>query len=89
MDESILQKTLSLAIALLTGQDVGKDRMLKRLEICSKCDKVKHDGKLLRCGICGCKLKGDRSLINLTRYEETDRSGCKYPGGSKWKKFGV
>ena len=50
---------------------------------------VEFDGHVLRCGVCGCKLKDDNSLINLARYEEGEKYGCKHPDGSKWKEAGV
>ena len=89
MDKNIFQKTISLAAALLTGENVSQEVMLKRLEICTTCEKVQHDGKLMRCGVCGCKLRGDKSLINLARFKQTDKWGCKYPGGSKWTVAGL
>lgn len=83
-------KTLSLARALLTGQDVSDERIQKRVEICTACELVvKHEDGLMSCGVCGCRLKGDRSLINLVRYEETPVYGCKHPKGSRWKESGV
>jgi len=89
VDKNIFQKTISLAAALLTGENVSQEVMLKRLEICAVCDKVQHDGKLMRCGICGCALKGDKSLINLVRFKQTARYGCKHGSGSKWTKAGL
>jgi len=88
-DKSLLQKTITLATALLTGETVSQDVLAKRIEICSECDKVIKKGDVMRCGICGCKIKGDKSLVNLARFVETDRYGCKYKGGSKWKKAGA
>ncbi len=35
------------------------------------------------------QFRGHRALINLARYEETRRWGCKHPDGSRWKKAGV
>jgi uncharacterized paraquat-inducible protein A len=86
----MFQKTLSLAKALITGTDVSEDRLRARLEICSTCDKVKHDGNTMRCGICGCKL-ADTGLVNLARYEEDPdkKYGCMHPDGSRWKAKGV
>lgn len=78
-------KTFSLAKALLTGEDVGEERMLARLEVCKVCPVVKATPNGMSCGICGCRIKGDKSLINLARYEETDQYGCKFKGGSRWK----
>ena len=81
--------TYSVAKALLTGTDVGEERLQKRLEICSTCDRVQMDETgSMQCGICGCILK-EKSLINLARFEETQEYGCKYPTGSKWKEKGV
>jgi hypothetical protein len=83
-----LHKTLSVAKALLWGKDVGEERLQKRLEICHKCDKVKAQGSLMRCGICGCKV-ADSGLFNLARYVEAGSYGCHHPDGSKWKAAGV
>lgn len=85
----ILKKTLSLGRALLTGVNVSPERLAKRIEICSTCENVVVNGNpdsgLLSCGLCGCKLSGDNSLVNLARFEETDSYGCKADNGSKWK----
>jgi hypothetical protein len=87
-----LYGTITVARALLTGKDVGEDRLRRRLEICAGCDKVKftdNDGvKIMRCGICGCKLK-EKGLVNLARFEEVNGYGCKHPVGSKWRAAGV
>lgn len=81
----LLPKTLSVAKALLSGQDVSQERLKKRLEICNKCDKVDtRSENLMSCSICGCKVK-QRGLVNLARYEETKDYGCKHPKGSRWK----
>ena len=88
-NKSLLGKTLSFAKAMLTGTDVGEERLKKRLEVCSTCDLVnKSQAGLMRCGICGCKLK-EKGLQNLARYEETAQYGCKHPSGSRWKANGV
>jgi hypothetical protein len=84
----VLHKTLTVSKALLWGTDVGEDFIRKRLEICAKCDKVRVKGKLMRCGICKCKV-AESGLVNLARYEETKDYGCKHPQGSKWKKAGL
>ena len=90
LEPNILQKAISLGAALLTGTDVGKERMEKRLEVCSQCPAMKLVKEQMICGLCGCKIKGgERALINLARYEETTLYGCKYKGGSKWKQAGV
>lgn len=85
-DESIVTKTISLASAIVFGERVSDERLKERIKICSECPKseVNSEG-LMNCGICGCALKGDRSLVNLALYEETDKYGCKAPGGSRWK----
>ena len=79
----------SILSALLTGEHVTKKRQERRLEICHSCDLFQYDGKNSSCGVCGCKLNGDKKLLQLTSYEETDSYGCKHPDGSKWKKNGV
>ncbi len=86
----ILAKTFTLAKAVLCGTNVSQERLKKRLEICSGCDKVEQSGKLMRCGICQCTL-AEKGLINLARYvEDADGAyGCKHPDGSKWKEQGV
>ena len=81
---------MSVMSALVTGKYVSKERQLKRLEICHGCEKftVNDSGKA-ECGVCGCKLDGDKKLIQLTAYEETKKYGCKHGDGSQWKKHGV
>tara|TARA_A100000172_G_scaffold16178_1_gene8685 strand:- start:406 stop:690 length:285 start_codon:yes stop_codon:yes gene_type:complete len=86
--KAVMKATMSFASALLTGEDVSKDRLAKRLEICAACDLVEMDGDQMVCGICGCKIK-EKGLQNLARYEETAGYGCKHPDGSKWKANGV
>jgi len=91
---NLIQKTISLSIALTSGRRVSDDRIRRRIEICSRCRyvrirKTRRGGRKLNCGICGCRLRGRRALVNLARYEETRRWGCKHPGGSRWKKAGV
>ena len=90
VEKTVFQKTWTLAKALLTGETVSDERLQKRLEICSKCPKVRINtrGKM-KCGICGCRIRGDRALINLARFEETADYGCKYSAGSRWKAQGV
>ena len=88
-EKTFIQKTLSFAKALLTGQDVSQDRLEKRLEVCAQCDLVNlSESGTMTCGICGCRLK-EKGLQNLARYEETPEYGCKHPRGSQWKKNGV
>lgn len=95
--KSNFQKVLSLAKALLTGKQVSRERVEKRLEICQQCPLVKARGdSSFECSICGCKLGSDtKNLINLARYEETNDHGCFFPGvkgqprDSKWKREGV
>jgi len=91
--DNLIQKTISLAIALTTGHPVSDRRIRRRIEICSRCRyvrirKARRGGRKLNCGICGCRLRSRRALINLARYEETRRWGCKHPNGSRWKAHG-
>ena len=90
---NLIRKTVSLASALVTGRRVSNERIFRRIEICARCRYVRvkrtRNGRKLNCQICGCRLRGDRSLINLARYEETRGYGCKHPRGSRWKKSGV
>ena len=98
-NDSMFSKVITLASALLTGKCVSKERMEKRVEICRTCPLVKFQGNdetaLPYCGVCGCKVRGDRTLINLARFEETSKYGCKFPDPatnqrkSKWKEAGV
>jgi len=89
--DGLVQKTISLAIALATGRRVSDERIRRRVEICSRCRYVRvrktRQGRKLNCGICGCRLRR-RALVNLARYEETRRWGCKHPDGSRWKAHG-
>jgi len=91
--QNLIQKTVSLAIALTTGRRVSDERIRRRIKICARCRHVRvrksRQGRKLNCGICGCRLRGRRGLINLARYEETRRYGCKHPKGSRWKARGV
>mgnify|MGYP001564857468 CR=1 FL=1 len=89
VEKSLLEKVISLSTALISGKDVSAERIAKRLEICSSCEKVQvDDAGNMSCGVCGCALK-EKGLINLARYEEQTGLGCKYPGsGSKWKAAG-
>ena len=85
---------MSVMSALVTGKYVSKERQLKRLEICHGCEKftvnpLRGAEGVATCGVCGCKLDGDKKLIQLTAYEETKKYGCKHRDGSQWKKHGV
>ena len=84
----MISKTFSLAQALISGETISEERLAQRLEVCAVCPYVRQTNGAMSCGICGCRLKGDKSLINLARYEETDKYGCKSKGGSRWKKAG-
>ena len=90
---NLIRKTISLASAIVSGRRISADRIRNRIEICARCRFVRirktRNGRKLNCRICGCRLRGDRSLINLARYEETRHYGCKHPRGSRWKKSGV
>ncbi len=91
---NLVQKTISVATALLTGERISADRIRRRIEICARCRyvrarKTRRGDRKLNCGICGCRLGGRRALINLARYEETRRYGCKHPRGSRWRKAAV
>jgi hypothetical protein len=80
----------ALASAIISGRIVSKERQLKRLTICSQCTMLSIIDGSPACGICGCQLKArDRSLLNLISLEETADYGCKYAGGSRWKKESV
>lgn len=86
---SLLHKVYTLAKAISLGSYVSEERIRRRLEVCAACDKLEvvkdRDTEIYRCGICGCMLKGDKTLVNLAAYEETADYGCKHPDGSKWK----
>ena len=79
----------SVMAALLTGKRISRERQMARLEVCHGCEKFQWDGATARCGVCGCKLDGDKSLVKLTLYEETETYGCKHPDGSRWQAAGV
>ena len=84
---------ISLAITWTTGRRVSDERIQLRVEIRSRCRyvrirKTRGGVRKLNCGICGCRPRGRRALINLARYEETRRWGCKHPNDSRWKKRG-
>ena len=90
-----VKKVFSLCSALFSGEGVEMDRREARLNICLECPNVinskrKSGQENIKCGLCGCKVSGgDTSLVNLARYEETDKYGCKHSEGSQWKKHGV
>jgi len=85
-----LKDFMSVMSAMITGKYVSKKRQSKRLEICHGCEEfIINDNGRAECGVCGCKLDGDKKLIQLTAYEETERYGCKHDDGSQWKKHGV
>ncbi len=90
---NLIRKTITLATALITGREVSEARIRGRINICARCRFVRvrktRAGRKLNCRICGCRLRGDRSLINLARYEETRHYGCKHPKGSRWKRAKV
>lgn len=89
---TLASRLYSLASAVLSGEHVSPERVKRRLEICVECPysvKSKQHEAKSKCGICGCRIRGDKSLINLALYEETDAYGCKAPAGSKWKAEGV
>ena len=91
INPNLIQKTISLATALLTGKRISPERIRHRIQICARCRYVRirrtrRGARRLHCNICGCRLSHRRLLINLARYEETRRWGCKHPRGSRWKK---
>ena len=86
----MFQKLYTLSSAVVAGdRGVSDERMQARLKICMVCPLANHTYEIPKCGICGCKLHGNSSITNLVAYEETGSYGCKFPGGSKWKKEGV
>ena len=88
--KNMASKVLSFTKALFLGKYVSKERIKKRIQICSGCSYLKiGDCGNMNCGICGCKVSGDASLTNLAKYEETPDYGCKHPQGSRWKNGGV
>lgn len=94
-------KAWSLGKVLLTGETVTEERMKARLAICEACPKHKIEvdeagETTVSCGICECKVSGDKRLFNLARFEETNDSGCFYNGKhlpidrrSQWRINGV
>ena len=93
MNQHLIRKTITLAMAILAGRRVSEERIRRRVEICSRCRYLAIKGRaprrVMRCKICGCRLKGKKAIVNLARYEENSRYGCKHPRGSRWKKAGV
>ena len=91
-------KLKSLTKAILLGSRLPPERIEKRLEVCFDCDHVlvlqvantnSPERQKVACGICQCRLSGNRELLNLAAYEETNDYGCHHPKGSQWKKNGV
>ena len=82
-----IRKPICLLTAVLYGKAVSPKRIKKRIKVCEQCMKVEYfkNHSVMKCGICGCLLSKKNALINLARYEETKRYGCKHPDGSKWK----
>lgn len=93
IEKSLVEQAVSLAMAITTGEVVDEETVKKRLSVCQGCPLVEVTGhaekRVLRCGICGCRIKGDKSLFNLARYKETNSYGCKHPSGSRWKAAGL
>jgi hypothetical protein len=95
-NDSVLSQILSVAFALLAGKGVSRERVVARAKICQTCPYVRatktHEAN---CSICGCPVRAERKLVNLARFEETDKYGCKYVDSdtgesySQWKKHGV
>jgi hypothetical protein len=90
----ILKDTISAALAITTADKISDERIKTRLEICGSCKYVNIvDTNTLACGICECKVMKKHLLLNLALYEEDTHTpklwGCKFPGGSKWEKYGV
>jgi len=86
---NLIQKTISLAVALTTGRRVSDERIRPRRVFRYVRIRNTRRGRKLNCGICGCRVRGRRGLVNLARYEETRRWGCKHPNGSRWQNAGV
>lgn len=87
-----LTQLVAVSSALFCGEGVPKWRREKRVEICHGCDKFVwfKNERVGRCGVCSCKISHrGTQLIDLARYEETKRYGCKHPKGSRWKEAGV
>ncbi|MCX6908424.1 MAG: hypothetical protein NTY01_10320 [Verrucomicrobia bacterium] len=78
----------TFAQAILIGKYVPPVMVVKRLEICRRCEKRRVTPVGVEwCGLCGCKV-GDKSrqLDNLAAYEENlPRWGCKHPQRGKGK----
>lgn len=73
--------------ALSSGEKISKDRQIQRARICSGCTHLALINDKPSCGICKCQLKvDDQSILNLISLEETEHYGCKFTGGSQWKK---
>ena len=95
--QSLIDATISVATAVLTGKHVSQERIEARVLVCSKCNKAtRKTGKKgdvrLTCGICGCRVGKHRAIMNLAKYEENPGKrgwGCKHPKGSQWKAAGV
>lgn len=79
----------SVASALISGKRVSKKQQKARMEVCHGCNKFRWNGKVARCGVCGCKLSGKSGILQLTSFIETEKYGCKHPAGSRWKEAGV
>jgi heterodisulfide reductase subunit A-like polyferredoxin len=90
-----IEKVISAAKALLTGENVSEEILKARIEICSKCPYAKRrtqngESVPVACNVCGCAVSTNSSkIINLARFVETDSYGCKHPSGSQWKAAGL
>ena len=87
----LIKDTISVSVALVSGETVSKEQIEKRIRICGMCEyiSISTDG-YMTCGICGCNVDARALLVNLALYEENlPLYGCKFPSGSKWKTAGV
>lgn len=99
INKTLFQKMISFSKAMMFGNtNISPERLAKRLEICSECPLVIHEGGTnFSCGVCGCRVSADKRLRNLARFEETKDYGCfrhydtdpSLPERSEWKRNGV
>ena len=83
--ETFLQKLSVLFI----GPGVSTERRRKRVLVCLQCPYMRGKPEPYECGVCKCRISGDRRLLKLARHEERRGRGCNHPDGSWWKKAKV
>ncbi len=91
--EPTLGKMLKAAVAILTSKSVPQETVNARMKICRKpCAHLGQNASgYTWCALCGCRVNGQKGLLNLASYEENlpglpgynsllPEHGCHFPG---------